>query len=1182
MKYNSLVKSNRNFQSSINLQFDLNKANKIDTYIPTSQGISILKRYLNAVYNDSYQEDNATVLIGPYGRGKSHLLLILSALIRGQNDAVSAECLENLTERLSAVDSETGELARLILQRKKPVLTVIINSNHTEMNQSFILGLREALEREQLSDFFPKTYFEMALSMIATWETAYKNAFSDFKKILKEHKSSVKRLKTELNQCDRKAYHLFCEIYPQVTSGAEFNPMQNTDIIKMYAQVAEALSEQKQYGGIFIIFDEFSKFLESNAASSDMQNLKIIQDFAELATRSKLIHLCCVTHKNILDYSQSDSFRTVDGRFKKVYFVASAEQSYELVANALEHTEKFDTFYAEHTEQFSFVEQNTYRTGVFDDLDEEQFKHIILQGCFPLHPMTVYALIHISEKVGQNERTLFTFLSQSEEHTLQSFSEQNFDKKNLHLLTPDYLFDYFSELFRIEIFQPKIHSIWSKANTALKQTKDSAQQKLIKTIAVMMIVADEKMLPVPAILKAAVHISDKEFTVALTALQKAHILIQQRNSQLAFLTPNGVDIRKTIQNKIAQGIVQTDRPKLLQSAYAVPYLLPRQYNAEKCMMRYFNTAFMEASDFQRYQGDFHELQKNADGLLLYLIVDSQNEITLVGDKLRALHLPETIIVCVTENWKDNMLLKEYAASLQLAEEEISEDPHFAEELKLYQEDLFKSIQEQVNQIYSPLNGNVTYYNVEHCFDNIVNPLSLNRELSAICGRCYADTPVINNEMVNKNHLTAQIRKAREKLIDWLLAHSETIPMIEGYGPEVSLLRSTIYVKGLYQAVETDDIALQKCLEIIKDFAEQSTQRRVKFSEIYAVLTAMPFGMRLGIIPVYLAYVLRQHIDNLIVYFNDKEIELNGQIISMIEKTPEEYSFCIESQSIERENYLKSLACMFSQQETNACHRQYVVEILQGWFRALPKFARDCRYWYTEEKIEISNEIIAFRNKLRMFDLNPHELLFVDLPEIFGEMNLSVLSERIMQYKSEADSFMNNLKYYLIHKLYEMLDIQIEGSLCGKISIWYEQLSERTKKNVFQADVNKFLKAVAQNKQFDDAVLISKLAKDIEMIPLEDWNDTVVEKFIDDLKHILETVRAFEQQPENTQENHISIALHYDNHTYERNMEETEISGLAETVLNNIETTFEDYGEAVSVQERIAVLLKLLKKEIDQI
>ena len=62
MKYNSLVKSNRNFQSSINLQFDLNKANKIDTYIPTSQGISILKRYLNAVYNDSYQEDNATVL----------------------------------------------------------------------------------------------------------------------------------------------------------------------------------------------------------------------------------------------------------------------------------------------------------------------------------------------------------------------------------------------------------------------------------------------------------------------------------------------------------------------------------------------------------------------------------------------------------------------------------------------------------------------------------------------------------------------------------------------------------------------------------------------------------------------------------------------------------------------------------------------------------------------------------------------------------------------------------------------------------------------------------------------------------------------------------------------------------------------------------------------------------------
>ena len=46
MKYNTLVRSNENFHASVNLQFDLNKTEKIDMYIPTLQSVLILKRYL--------------------------------------------------------------------------------------------------------------------------------------------------------------------------------------------------------------------------------------------------------------------------------------------------------------------------------------------------------------------------------------------------------------------------------------------------------------------------------------------------------------------------------------------------------------------------------------------------------------------------------------------------------------------------------------------------------------------------------------------------------------------------------------------------------------------------------------------------------------------------------------------------------------------------------------------------------------------------------------------------------------------------------------------------------------------------------------------------------------------------------------------------------------------------------
>ena len=68
------------FQSSVNLEYDLNKIEKIEGYIPTEQSVSILGRFLHSYYYNSDPQGRAVVLIGPYGRGKSHLLLVLSAL----------------------------------------------------------------------------------------------------------------------------------------------------------------------------------------------------------------------------------------------------------------------------------------------------------------------------------------------------------------------------------------------------------------------------------------------------------------------------------------------------------------------------------------------------------------------------------------------------------------------------------------------------------------------------------------------------------------------------------------------------------------------------------------------------------------------------------------------------------------------------------------------------------------------------------------------------------------------------------------------------------------------------------------------------------------------------------------------------------------------------------------------
>lgn len=56
------ISFNDDFRDSVNLYLDLNKPEKIDSYIPTKSSVDIMNQYLNAVINNTNQ---STLLIGP-------------------------------------------------------------------------------------------------------------------------------------------------------------------------------------------------------------------------------------------------------------------------------------------------------------------------------------------------------------------------------------------------------------------------------------------------------------------------------------------------------------------------------------------------------------------------------------------------------------------------------------------------------------------------------------------------------------------------------------------------------------------------------------------------------------------------------------------------------------------------------------------------------------------------------------------------------------------------------------------------------------------------------------------------------------------------------------------------------------------------------------------------------------
>ena len=56
--------------------------------------------------------------------------------------------------------------------------------------------------------------------------------------------------------------------------------------------------------------------------------------------------------------------------------------------------------------------ENYYQLPVFrSNFEKQDFKNIVFKGCYPLNPIASCMLLNVSEKVAQNERTLFTFIS---------------------------------------------------------------------------------------------------------------------------------------------------------------------------------------------------------------------------------------------------------------------------------------------------------------------------------------------------------------------------------------------------------------------------------------------------------------------------------------------------------------------------------------------------------------------------------------------------------------------------------------------------------------------------------------------------------------------------------------------------------------------------------------------------
>lgn len=1189
MRYADFIKGNEGFQYSINIQYDLMNPNKIKGYIPTRKSIEILNEYLlNVVVDD---RDKSTVLIGPYGKGKSHLLLVILGLMCGTNDI---EELNGLINKIKLIDKNCADIADDVLTNKK-FLPIVINFNSGDLNQAFLIALNQALKNQGIQDILPDTYFDSAISVLEGWEK-YEGTISTVEKlILEKCKIDLSSFKRKLKSFDTDSYEVFKNVFLEITSGVEFNPFINTDVVKLYEETNHLLREKYDFDGMIIVFDEFSKFIEASADINSAMNLKILQDFAELSSRSKSpqMHLVCITHKTINEYiskipqEKIDAWRAIEGRFKEVLFNTTSQQNYELISNAIiKDVDKVRDVL--EVKRLNDSREVWSAQGLFG-YDDNEYREYIVEGCFPLNPYSTYTLPIISEKVAQNERTLFTYLSKDEPNSLIDLVSD--DENEFDLVTIDKLYDYFEPLFRKETFNEAIYDVWVKIDTALKIPYHDVDKKILKALGIIYIVNDFTSLPpTEKIIANVLNISEIDLNEAVNRLRDNNILVLRKSSEtLDFIPLSSVDIKGKITNLTETKFKLPNLTESYNELVNLKYVLPKRYNDEFKMTRFFKRTFMTIDQVTAYNKSEKLLNDYAsDGLIIDLINQDQNDGTMALEWVEKINDNRIILVIPKDTIKIKEDIAEYKAIsyLKADEEFLKEDAAIESQLDILYDDIIQKIVDYINETYDISNSKSLIYinNKEY---RGLKPAKLSTLVSNICKENFAYSPVINNEMINKQEISTPIRKARNNIIDMILDDSYLEFNSSKTAVECTLFRATLLNKGLLKSENEYEKDIKILLSEIKKFILDASEKEISFGDLYNSLMSneKKIGIRKGILPIYIAFILKDFKDEAIIYLRNgrskKELVLDTAIIDNINSNPKDYLIKVEEGTAEKDSYVTELLSMFNGYLKKSSNNKYVDIIygMKSWMQSLSLFTQNHNISIISNEL-LGKEIVKIRRELVKYDINYRSFIFNDLLKYLDVKSYDDCICKLKKIKNYLDNHDNKVREYLVLLSKNIVDKTYEGSLTGNLIKWYRGLNEDQKTHLYDSETNDFLRFIQKEKK-NDFDAINELAYIFTNLSIEDWNDNTINIYLDGIRNSINVVESYEIASDKD-ENDGLIKIVFEgteSDPIEKTFSKTEISPLGSTLYNALEEVVDEYGDSIDDNEKRNILMDILSKYI---
>ena len=920
------LEMNRRFLRSVNLGKDRKNKDGLSGYVVTPSVRNALARIQTAFVED--MTERAFTLTGPYGTGKSSFGLFLWHLLSDKKD--------DAWKMLGAVDRGLADSFRKAAwgrDQGKGKGTLVLT-----------LTARCAPVAELLADAFDSA--ELNFSDELSRDIDALRSSRDTKRSMRLVQSCVARI---------------CK---------------------------------KGYSGVFFIFDEFGKIFEEARRESGRVDVFLLQELAEAASRSvsNRMFFMGILHQSIANYAAADAtlrneFSKIEGRFEPISFVEPVAAQIGLAAAAFPARNPFSGNTV--AEKLIKGPVETEKLASLVGLKAPAFAEYCRRA-LPLHPMTLAALPLLFRRFGQNERSIFTFLTSNEAKGFQDFLRCSQGDSLFRLCD---LFDYFFENYEAQLANRSFGHPFVEAHASIqaKASLTPIEVETIKTIAVLTSLG----------LQSPIHASEEFVGLALSPTKLADELAQLRERSIlvyrkfnkTYALWNGSDINLDECCEQADRELKSEHFSIAQTfaKFLPPVpMVAKRHSVAKGALRYFETRYVDdprdtvacrkppmngaagavvvcLADHAKLRNSFSTAAREFSKKDKSVIFAIPSEISDLTEGLQEIRRLNWVSMNVKELRDDHIATREVAVRLAAATQ---------------------AVRHHQSGILDPRPARLGGGGCKYFWNGEEMPVSTFRDvsvlLSQVCDDLYPLAPIVKNELVNKRSISSQAAAARRVLIN-AMSSAETVSKerlgIEGYPPERSIYESVIALSNMHAKTDGGYVLraptpkaqtnLFPVWRRIEELVFAPSREPIVVKKLYEELSRPPYGVLEGLMPILLCAFYFVNRDEVSLYSEGTFVpDPQEAHFELLIRRPE--LFAISGMRITgmRKDIIERLANGL-QTERKVLP---VVRKLYAMMNSLSKYARETN--------SVSEQTQKFRQAF--FDAkSPEKLLFYSLPESFG-------------------------------------------------------------------------------------------------------------------------------------------------------------------------------------------------------